>query len=277
MALDPPDTTVSWTEDDCLLYALGVGAGAADPTRELNLTTENSTGVGLQVVPTFGIILVHGGPDLLARVGVAGKDLLLVRESISLTRPLQVSGDARTSSRVVDVADHPRGFLLTMENRVVDARSDDLLFSTRSTSLVLADRGTAAARPGRSRTVPEPTAPTASVRFGIARNQCLLYRLSSGRNPLHSDPQVSRTQGYEVPLLHGRCTLGFAARLVISQMCGGDASLLREIGGTFSGPVFPGDELELRLSGDKAGGTFDMVRPYDNAVVMKKGTYSCQN
>jgi hypothetical protein len=36
----------SWNHKDALLYALGVGAGALDPTGfELDLTTENSVGI----------------------------------------------------------------------------------------------------------------------------------------------------------------------------------------------------------------------------------------
>lgn len=274
-ALDPPDTTVEWTEDDCLLYALGVGAGSVDPTAELNLTTENSSGATLQVVPTFGIILVHGGPDLLAPIGVEGKDLLLASELISLARPLPVAGRAKTSSRIVEVTDHDRGYLMTMENRVVDAEDDALLFTTRSTSLIRAGRPRSNEPPRRNHRTPVRN-PSLDVTFQIAQNQCLLYRLSSGRNPLHSDPIISRQQGYETPLLHGRCTLGFAARQLITAICDGDASRLLEIGGSFSSPVFPGDELCIRISTDGESGTYDIVRPHDNVVVMKRGTYLCQ-
>ena len=36
----------SWDSKDCLLYSLGVGAGASDPTGfELEFTTENTKGV----------------------------------------------------------------------------------------------------------------------------------------------------------------------------------------------------------------------------------------
>jgi len=51
----------SWDERDVMLYALGVGAGAANPSQELTLTTENSRGTRLQVLPTFAA-LMGGGP-----------------------------------------------------------------------------------------------------------------------------------------------------------------------------------------------------------------------
>ena len=50
------------TSKDALLYALGVGAGALDPTGfELDLTTENSDGVTQRVLPTFTTIVGQGG------------------------------------------------------------------------------------------------------------------------------------------------------------------------------------------------------------------------
>ena len=52
----------TWHSKDALLYALGVGAGALDPTGfELDLTTENSDGVTQRVLPTFTTIVGQGG------------------------------------------------------------------------------------------------------------------------------------------------------------------------------------------------------------------------
>ena len=52
----------SWEHKDALLYALGVGAGALDPTGfELEFTTENSDGVTQRVLPSFSAIIGQGG------------------------------------------------------------------------------------------------------------------------------------------------------------------------------------------------------------------------
>src|SRR3954471_1199563 len=51
-----------WTSKDSLLYALGVGAGATDPTGfELEFTTENSRDVKQRALPTMAVILGGGG------------------------------------------------------------------------------------------------------------------------------------------------------------------------------------------------------------------------
>ena len=45
-------TEISWTSKQSLIYALGIGAGVADPTGfELEFTTENSEGVTQRAFP----------------------------------------------------------------------------------------------------------------------------------------------------------------------------------------------------------------------------------
>ena len=43
----------SWDRKRAMLYAVGVGAGLADPFDELQFTTENTRGLEQQVMPTF--------------------------------------------------------------------------------------------------------------------------------------------------------------------------------------------------------------------------------
>ena len=51
----------SWSSTDCLLYALGVGAGAPDGgDAELEFTTENSTDRPQRVLPTFATVIGGG-------------------------------------------------------------------------------------------------------------------------------------------------------------------------------------------------------------------------
>ena len=59
----------SWTSDDTLRYALGVGAGVVDPFgAELDLTTENTSGHPQRVLPTFGVVIDAKG----SAFGLAG-------------------------------------------------------------------------------------------------------------------------------------------------------------------------------------------------------------
>src|ERR1700733_12539269 len=67
----------SWDSKDCLLYALGVGAGASDPTGfELEFTTENSQDVTQRVLPTFPVT-VSGGGSPFKRAGTYNPAMLV--------------------------------------------------------------------------------------------------------------------------------------------------------------------------------------------------------
>ena len=65
----------SWTSKDCLLYALGVGAGASDPLSELEFTTENSQNVTQKVLPTAAVVLnvVGGGLEAIGSFNPASR------------------------------------------------------------------------------------------------------------------------------------------------------------------------------------------------------------
>ena len=84
----------SWNSKDCLLYALGVGAGMEDPVgSELEFTTENSHEVTQRALPTMCVVLGDGmgrNPDNPMRhLGPFNPALLLHGEqTITLHRPL---------------------------------------------------------------------------------------------------------------------------------------------------------------------------------------------
>src|SRR3546814_4603453 len=50
-----------WSSKDAMIYALGVGAGAADPLQELEFTTENTSGTPQRVLPTMAVVLAPMG------------------------------------------------------------------------------------------------------------------------------------------------------------------------------------------------------------------------
>ena len=56
-----------------------------------------------------------------------------------------------------------------------------------------------------------------------------LPRLSGDYNPLHIDPSVAKFVGFERPILHGLCTMGVSARLVLREFGGGDPAAVKSI------------------------------------------------
>src|SRR3982751_5277651 len=87
-------TKHSWDSKDAILYALGVGAGAVDPLDELAFTTENTSSVEQQVLPTMAVVLGVGGMGAFGSVGSFNPAMLVHGEqSITLHGPIPVKGE----------------------------------------------------------------------------------------------------------------------------------------------------------------------------------------
>jgi acyl dehydratase len=114
--------------------------------------------------------------------------------------------------------------------------------------------------------VPE-RAPDLNLVAHIAANQAHLYRLSGDYNPLHIDPEAARFGGFDAPILHGLCTYGHCAQMLVGALCDGDAARLAALKLRFASPVFPGDTLRLRAWHDGPGRVLFEGRVGDRVVV----------
>ena len=104
VGVDTEPVERTWTETDVLLYALAVGAGQEDPLAELEFTTENSAGVQLQVLPTFGNLI--GGRGRSRSLGhFDPANLVHAEQAFTLHRPLPAAGTSRSVSRVTGIYD----------------------------------------------------------------------------------------------------------------------------------------------------------------------------
>jgi acyl dehydratase len=241
-------TTRSWTSTDCLLYALGVGAGALDPAGfELEYTTENSVGIEQRVLPTFATIVGVGGASR-SSLGTFDPAMLVHGEqSIELHGPIAPDGAVTTTSTVAGIYDKGSGALAVIESHSVDAATGAPCFSTKSALFIRGEGGFGGDRgPSSSGAAPQGE-PDEVVSYPTRPDQALVYRLSGDRNPLHSDPAFAKRAGFDRPILHGLCTYGFTGRALLHTLCGSDPTRFRSMHARFSRPTLPGDTLTVSM------------------------------
>jgi acyl dehydratase len=255
-----------WTHKDALLYALGVGAGAADPTGfELELTTENSSGVTQHVLPTFVTIVGQGGGAMSSLGDIDFTMLVHGEQSIALHGPLPTEGSVTVTTSVAGVYDKGSGGLVVLESESVYTDTGAPAFTSRSGLFIRGAGGFGGPRgpegDAESELAAEPLPsrePDEMVRYSTRTDQALLYRLSGDRNPLHSDPTFAKRAGFDRPILHGLCTYGFTGRGLLHTVCGSDPARFGAMRARFSRPTMPGDSLTISVwdIADQAPGAF---------------------
>jgi len=266
-------TSVGWTPRDVILYALGVGAGQRDPAAELQFTTENSAGVELQVLPAFGVVMAmtHGRAPKAGKIPPAG--ILHGEQSFVCHEPLPAAGTASVQATLVGIYDQGRAAHIVTELTLTDTGTGRGLLTTTTTLVVRGAGGFGGERrPGQEWERPG-RAPDVVVTAGVRPDQALLYRLSGDRNPLHSDPSFARRAGFDQPILHGMCTLGITSRLLINEVCGGDAARVAGMSGRFSKPVRPGEDLTMKAWTGAAGHRYVVENPAGE-VVLDRGWFA---
>jgi acyl dehydratase len=258
---------VSWDSTDALLYALGVGAGQEAPLRELAFTTENTAGVTQQVVPSFGVIIVQRA-RLRQNLGEFDMARLVhAEQSLTLERPVPVEGRALVSSVLAGIYDKGSGALVVTESKATYPASGETLLTTRSSAFIRGEGGFGGERGPSSEWRQPEGPPDAEVSVATRPDQALLYRLCGDRNPLHSDPAFAARGGFARPILHGLCTYGITARVLVHAACDGDPTRFRSMAARFSKPVLPGERLTVSIWRDGAAHRFRTIDSAGAAVI----------
>ena len=251
-------TERSWTSKDCLLYALGVGAGSLGATGfELEYTTENSADVTQRVLPTFAAVVGGGGAPRTSLGSFDPAMLVHGEQTIRLSGLIPPDGTVRTTSVVTGIYDKGSGAVVVGESTSIDPATGNTLFVATTSLFIRGEGGFGGDRgpSGSSRAVPDRE-PDEVVTYSTRPDQALLYRLSGDRNPLHSDPVFAKRAGFERPILHGLCTYGFTGRALLHTLCGSDPVRFGAMHGRFSRPTYPGDTLTISIWSDEEGVRF---------------------
>lgn len=228
----------SWR--DVIIYALGVGAGFG----ELQFVYEKN----LKVIPTFSVATIMDFFFTVtkeANVNLSG--ILHGGQELIFHRPIPTSGTFTTIGRITHVYDKKE------KGAIIIARSDthhdngEKIFTAIFSIFSRLD-GNFGGKDISAKTPPFPDrGADLSVEALPAMGQPLLYRLSGDYFDLHVDPEFARNAGFEKPIMHGLCTLGYACRALMASLIPGMPEKVRRLKCRFARPLYPGNPISTLI------------------------------
>ncbi|KAA1120815.1 hypothetical protein PGTUg99_021443 [Puccinia graminis f. sp. tritici] len=242
----PEAMEYTFTEKDCILYNLGIGAN------EKQLKYVYEADEEFQVIPTFGVIPqfpsssqmpVDWLPNFSPMMLLHGEQYLAIKKF-----PIPTSGTFVNQTRLMEATDKGKAAAVVTITHTYDKESGELLFENQGTVFIRgsggfggkktsSDRGAASA-PNK----PPNRKPDAVITEKTEARQAALYRLNGDFNPLHIDPSFSAVGGFENPILHGLCFFGISGKHVYEKF-----GPFKDIKVRFVGSVYPGETIETNM------------------------------
>lgn len=251
----PNDEPAAWGEPvsirydqrDVLLYAVGIGID------DLRYVYEGHP--NFAVFPTFSIRWGGAGapvnPDHIPHS--PGPLNIDAERYLEVLAPLPTQGEVSVKSRLVGA--HPRGkgaAFCEYESIVSDSSGTECVrLVNGSFRRGVSELGDIEPFEGAGLTysqkiqIPDRE-PDVVATTTVPMGQAHVYRLSGDYNPLHIDPDSAKFGGFDSPIMHGLCTLGYCSQMLLSSLCDGENHSFKRIKLRFSAPVFPGDSLNVR-------------------------------
>lgn len=255
LGVDLGTRVIEYSESDAMLYALAVGAHASD----LELVFERD----LRVLPTFA--LPHGlwACDALREQGFySSTNSVQGGQRFELRAPLPPRGRFECGARVAAVWDKGSAAVFEVEVECELWRGTYSIFAPGC-------GGWGGERGPHARRAPGDP-PARRLRVPTSPEQAVLYRLTGDRHLIHVDPEAARAIGQPRPILHGLCTLGFAAR-ELAGLLGHHPCELTALEARFTAAVLPGDLLELRAWEPQPDGSVPFAAAAADSVVLDGG------
>ena len=257
-----------YTWKDAVLYALGVGAGFS----ELDYCYEKD----LKVIPSFAIAMIFDfffQAATTSGINLAG--ILHGEQELIFHNPIPTEGTLITTGRIVDHYDKgvDKGALVVAQSDTVLANGQKLFTST-ITIFARLDGGFG----GKDRHKPPVEFPDRNPDFVVeaspSPDQPLLYRLSGDIFHLHVDPEFARMSGFDMPIMHGLCTHGFACRALIASLVPGRPELVRRLACRFSKTLYPGVPIKTLVWKTAAGrAVWRTVNAENDQTVIDNGEF----
>jgi NAD(P)-dependent dehydrogenase (short-subunit alcohol dehydrogenase family)/acyl dehydratase/putative sterol carrier protein len=238
--IGPVTSRYDWK--DIVLYALGVGAGFD----ELDYVYENR----LKVIPSFAILSIYGFfTDFITLSGVNLAGILHGEHDLIVHSPIPPDGGTLSSEgRITAMYDKGEGKGALIVGQIDTYHSAGQKLYTNVVTLFSRLDGGFGGEPGPRETFEYPDrAPDFEELSHPSPDQPLVYRLSGDTFALHVDPDFARMSGFEKPIMHGLCTLGFACRAVVKHLCPGEPERLTRFRNRFSRVLYPGVPIKTQI------------------------------
>ncbi len=270
MALQLLGKEFTYTDNDSMLYALGIGMGADQMDRqELAFCYEN----GLKVMPSQATVIAFDD-SIFWDCGIDVFKTVHGEQRLTLHRPLPAAATVVSDVRATDAFDkgEGRGAIILLETVLTDKDSGDKLCTMDSVLFARGDGGYGGPQGSPEPLPKSPMRPADHVvEFQTLPRQALLYRLSGDRNPLHCDPDFAATGGFDKPILHGLCTYGHACHAVLRTTCNYQPERMLSFSARFAAPVIPGDMLQTHIWQDEDEIYFTTSVPEKDLIVLSNG------
>lgn len=266
------DIEHTYTRRDTMLYGLGLGFGS-DPLddRELKFVYEKH----LVSVPTMAVLL--GNPGMWVRdprTGVTWQKVLHGEQWLEVLQPIPTEGTIIGQTKIDQVSDKgaESGAVIYVSRDVIDKGTAKMLARVSMSIFCRADGGFG----GNNNLGPEPADmperdPDLTCKLTTLPQQALIYRLNGDYNPLHSDPSVARSAGFNRPILHGLATYGLACRALLCALCEYEPARIKSLDARFSAPVYPGDIVRFDIWRTPDGARFRAIVAERQELVLNNG------
>ena len=238
--IGPVTSEYNWK--DIVLYALGVGAGFD----ELAYVYENQ----LKVIPTLATLSIYDFfSEFITVSGVNLAGILHGEHELIVHAPLPPEGGSLTSEGcITEIFDKGAGKGALILGKIDTYGSQgQKLYPNVATLLSRLDGGFGG-KPGPAESFDFPDREPDFEEVGRpSPDQPLFYRLSGDTFALHVDPEFAHMSGFQGPIMHGLCTLGFACRALIKHLFPGEPERMTRLRNRFTKVLYPGEPIKTQI------------------------------
>ncbi len=117
--------------------------------------------------------------------------------------------------------------------------------------------------------------PITTLTYRVDPDQSFRYAAASGdTGTYHIDEAAALAAGFPGVIVHGLCTMAFAARAVVEAYCAEDSTRLKHLGVRFTRPLLPGQDIVIMLCpagqrDDRAIYTFEVDDHHGEGVIRR--------